>query len=203
MNLCPKIDNTTIIDATGKDILPTWVDSHTHIVYAGNRIQEFVDRINGLTYEEIANKGGGISNSAKLLQNTSEEDLYNESAIRLEEVMQLGTGAIEIKSGYGLTKDAELKMLRVIKKLKENYQYFARGEREISNAKQKNIQLQNSTFDKFFKKQPSKLFDMVYIDGAHNKKSTLQNFEYLMNHIHNGSVLIFDDIFHFLLLLGS
>ena len=114
-----KVDK--IIDVTDKLILPTWCDSHSHIVYAGNRSQEFVDRINGLTYEEIANKGGGILNSAKLLQNTSEEDLYNESAIRLEEVMHLGTGAIEIKSGYGLTKDAELKMLRVIQKLKKNY----------------------------------------------------------------------------------
>ncbi|MGB1042576.1 MAG: imidazolonepropionase [Tenacibaculum sp.] len=111
----------TIIDCTGKMILPTWCDSHTHIVYAGNREQEFVDRINGLSYEEIANNGGGILNSAKKLQETSEEDLYQQSAKRLEEIMQLGTGAVEIKSGYGLTVDAELKMLRVIKKLRENY----------------------------------------------------------------------------------
>ncbi len=109
------------IDCTGKMILPTWCDSHTHIVYAGNREQEFVDRINGLTYEEIANNGGGIVNSAKKLQSTSEDDLYNQSAKRLEEIIALGTGAVEIKSGYGLTVDAELKMLRVIKKLKENY----------------------------------------------------------------------------------
>ncbi|MCD8402805.1 imidazolonepropionase [Tenacibaculum finnmarkense] len=109
------------IDCTGKMILPTWCDSHTHIVYAGNREQEFVDRINGLTYEEIANNGGGILNSAKKLQQTSEEDLYAQSAVRLAEVMKLGTGAVEIKSGYGLTVDAELKMLRVIKKLRENY----------------------------------------------------------------------------------
>lgn len=108
-------------DCTGKMILPTWCDSHTHIVYAGNREQEFVDRINGLSYEEIANNGGGILNSAKKLQATSKEDLYNQSAKRLEEVIALGTGAIEIKSGYGLTVDAELKMLHVIKKLKENY----------------------------------------------------------------------------------
>ena len=108
-------------DCTGKMILPTWCDSHTHIVYAGNREQEFVDRINGLSYEEIANNGGGILNSAKKLQATSKEDLYNESAKRLEEVIALGTGAIEIKSGYGLTVSSELKMLRVIKKLKENY----------------------------------------------------------------------------------
>jgi imidazolonepropionase len=108
-------------DCTGKMILPTWCDSHTHIVYTGNREQEFVDRINGLSYEEIANNGGGILNSAKNLQAISEENLYDESAKRLEEVITLGTGAIEIKSGYGLTVSSELKMLRVIKKLKENY----------------------------------------------------------------------------------
>lgn len=109
------------IDCTGKIVLPTWCDSHTHIVYAGNREQEFVDRINGLSYHEIAENGGGILNSAKKLQLTSEEDLYRQSAQRLEQVMQLGTGAIEIKSGYGLTTEAELKMLRVAKKLEKNY----------------------------------------------------------------------------------
>jgi imidazolonepropionase len=120
MKNCPKI-NIKTIDATGKIILPSWCDSHTHLVYAGNREDEFVDRINGLSYAEIAEKGGGIINSAKKLQQTSEEELYNQSKFRLEEIIQLGTGAVEIKSGYGLTKDAELKMLRVIKKLKENY----------------------------------------------------------------------------------
>jgi imidazolonepropionase len=110
-----------VIDVSGKIILPTWCDSHTHLVYAGNREQEFVDRINGLTYEEIANRGGGILNSAKKLQETSEEDLFNQSKIRLEEIMQLGTGAVEIKSGYGLDLKSELKILRVIKKLKQNY----------------------------------------------------------------------------------
>ncbi|MGG8495140.1 imidazolonepropionase [Tenacibaculum sp. TC6] len=110
-----------IIDCTGKMILPSWCDSHTHIVYAGNREQEFVDRINGLTYEEIANNGGGILNSAKKLQATSEEELYQQSAKRLEEIIALGTGAVEIKSGYGLTVEAELKILRVIQRLKENY----------------------------------------------------------------------------------
>ena len=109
------------IDCTGKIVLPTWCDSHTHIVYAGNREQEFVDRINGLSYHEIAERGGGILNSAKKLQETSEEDLYRQSSKRLEEVMKLGTGAIEIKSGYGLTLDAELKMLRVAKKLEQHY----------------------------------------------------------------------------------
>ena len=112
-----------IIDCTDKMILPTWCDSHTHIVYAGNREQEFIDRIKGLSYEEIANNGGGILNSAKKLQEASELELFEQSAIRLEEVMHLGTGAIEIKSGYGLTLEAELKMLRVIKKLRENYNF--------------------------------------------------------------------------------
>ena len=121
MENCPKITANKTIDASGKVVLPTWCDSHTHIVYAGNREQEFVDRINGLTYEEIANRGGGILNSAQKLNETSEEEIYNQSKLRLEEVMQLGTGAVEIKSGYGLTVDGELKMLRVIKKLSENY----------------------------------------------------------------------------------
>jgi len=109
------------LDCSGKIVLPAWCDSHSHIVYAGNREQEFVDRINGLSYQEIAENGGGIVNSAKKLQGTSEEDLYHQSAVRLEEVMRLGTGAIEIKSGYGLTTDAELKMLRVAKKLSEEF----------------------------------------------------------------------------------
>ncbi len=113
----------TILDCTDKIVLPTWCDSHTHLVYAGNRAQEFVDRINGLSYEEIANRGGGILNSAKKLQETSEDELFAQSARRLEEVMHMGTGAIEIKSGYGLTTAAELKMLRVAKRLKEVYNF--------------------------------------------------------------------------------
>ena len=121
MDNCPSLPLAKIIDATGRVILPTWVDSHTHIVYAGNRIQEFVDRINGLSYEEIANRGGGILNSAKKLNETTEDEIYEQSKLRLEEIMQQGTGAVEIKSGYGLTVDGELKMLRVIKRLKENY----------------------------------------------------------------------------------
>jgi imidazolonepropionase len=108
-----------IIDATGKFLLPAWCDSHSHIVYAGNRESEFVDKINGLSYEEIAAKGGGILNSAATLSNTSELELFEQATKRLEEVRSLGTGAIEIKSGYGLSKDAELKMLRVIRRLKE------------------------------------------------------------------------------------
>jgi len=121
MDNLPKINADKTIDAIGRVVLPSWCDSHTHIVYAGNREQEFVDRINGLSYEEIANRGGGILNSAKKLNETSEEEIYEQSKIRLEEVMHLGTGAVEIKSGYGLTVDGELKMLRLIKKLAENY----------------------------------------------------------------------------------
>jgi imidazolonepropionase len=100
---CPKINADKTIDANGKFVLPAWCDSHTHIVYAGNREQEFVDRINGLSYEEIANRGGGILNSAKKLHETTEDEIYNQSKTRLEEVMALGTGAVEIKSGYGLS----------------------------------------------------------------------------------------------------
>jgi imidazolonepropionase len=121
MENCPKTNADKMIDASGKMILPSWCDSHTHIVYVGNREQEFVDRINGLTYEEIANRGGGILNSVKKLNEASELEIYNQSKKRLEEVITQGTGAIEIKSGYGLTVDGELKMLRVIKKLAENY----------------------------------------------------------------------------------
>jgi imidazolonepropionase len=121
MTNCPTHDDKSSIDASGRIVLPTWCDSHTHLVYAGNREQEFVDRINGLSYEEIANRGGGILNSAKRLNETSEEDIYFQSKLRLEEIMQQGTGAVEIKSGYGLTVAGELKMLRIIKKLAENY----------------------------------------------------------------------------------
>ncbi|WP_316633779.1 imidazolonepropionase [uncultured Flavobacterium sp.] len=121
MDNVAEIKADKIIDATGQIILPSWCDSHTHIVYAGNREQEFADRINGFSYEEIANRGGGILNSAKKLNETSEEEIYEQSKLRLEEVMHLGTGAVEIKSGYGLTIEGELKMLRVIKKLAENY----------------------------------------------------------------------------------
>lgn len=121
MDNCPKPYPDNTIDATGKIVLPSWCDSHTHLVYAGNREQEFVDRINGLSYEEIANRGGGILNSAKRLNVTSEAEIYQQSKKRLEEVIQQGTGAIEIKSGYGLTVEGELKMLRVIKKLAQDY----------------------------------------------------------------------------------
>jgi imidazolonepropionase len=115
---CEGFDPETTIDATGKIVLPSWCDSHTHIAYAGDRTSEFVDRINGLTYSEIAERGGGILNSAKVLEKRSEEDLFAETMIRLNDVIRMGTGAIEIKTGYGLTTDAELKMLRVIKRIK-------------------------------------------------------------------------------------
>ena len=112
-----KIENE--IDATGQFILPCWCDSHTHLVFAASREEEFVDKIKGMSYEEIAAKGGGILNSAKKLNSMSEDDLFNVSLKRLNEVIKLGTGAIEIKSGYGLSVEGELKMLRVIKRLKE------------------------------------------------------------------------------------
>lgn len=111
--------NLTVIDATDKLVFPCWCDSHTHIVYAGSREKEFVDRINGLSYEEIFKRGGGILNSAKKLSESSEEELVQSALKRLNEIMFLGTGAVEIKSGYGLSVETELKMLRVIKKLKE------------------------------------------------------------------------------------
>ncbi len=108
------------IDATGKMVFPSFCDSHTHLVYAGSREIEYNDKIRGLSYEEIAQRGGGILNSAKRLQEASEDELFESAMERLNEIIGFGTGAVEIKSGYGLTVEAELKMLRVIKKLKEN-----------------------------------------------------------------------------------
>lgn len=107
------------IDATNKTVLPAWCDSHTHLVFAATREQEFVDKINGLSYEEISKRGGGILNSAAKMKDISENELYELSVARLEEAISLGTGAIEIKSGYGLSTETELKMLRVIKRLKD------------------------------------------------------------------------------------
>ena len=117
------IDNwneTEIIDAEGGMVFPTYCDSHTHLVFAASREDEFVDRINGLSYEDIAKRGGGILNSSEKLQNTSEDKLFEDALSRLNELIKMGTGAVEIKSGYGLTLDAELKILRVIKRLKED-----------------------------------------------------------------------------------
>ena len=108
-----------IIDATGKMVFPSFCDSHTHLVYAGSREIEYGDKIRGLSYEEIAKRGGGILNSAKLLHNTSEDSLYEQALQRINEIISFGTGAVEIKSGYGLTVEDEIKMLRVIKRLKE------------------------------------------------------------------------------------
>ena len=108
-----------VIDASGKLVLPCYADSHTHIVYAGNRESEFVDRINGLSYEEIAKRGGGILNSAKKLRETGEDELFEQSFVRFNEIILQGTGAVEIKSGYGLDLASELKMLRVIRRLKD------------------------------------------------------------------------------------
>ena len=108
-----------IIDAGGKMVFPSFCDSHTHLVYAGSREIEYIDKIKGLSYEEIAKRGGGILNSAILLHKTSEEELISQAMARLEEIKMLGTGAVEIKSGYGLSPEDELKMLRVIRKLKK------------------------------------------------------------------------------------
>lgn len=110
-----------VIDATGKYVLPAFVDAHTHTVFAKSREEEFVDRINGLSYEEIALKGGGILNSARRLAELSEDELFESAKIRVERLISYGTGALEIKSGYGLTVEAELKMLRVIKRLKAHF----------------------------------------------------------------------------------
>ena len=121
MSEIPNFQDIKTLDCSGKTVLPSWCDSHTHLVYAGNREQEFVDRINGLSYQEIAASGGGIVNSAKKLQATTQTALFAQSEKRLQEVIQQGTGAIEIKSGYGLTTQAEMKMLRVAKQLGEKY----------------------------------------------------------------------------------
>jgi len=117
-NYAESVDK--IIDAEGGTVLPAWCDSHTHIVYAGSREKEFVDKINGLSYEAIAKKGGGILNSAEKLQHTDAAELFDKAMERLAEMQQYGTGAVEIKSGYGLSAAGEIKMLRVIKKLKES-----------------------------------------------------------------------------------
>lgn len=126
MSDCPDLsqesgqDSFDVIDADGGFVLPAFCDSHSHIVFAGTREQEFLDKIKGLSYAEIAAHGGGILNSADLLHNTSEDELYRQAMERVNEMIAKGTGAIEIKSGYGLTTQDELKILRVIKRIKEN-----------------------------------------------------------------------------------
>lgn len=110
----------TVIDMGNRWLFPSFCDSHTHIIYAGNRAGEFLDKINGLSYEEIARRGGGILNSSDLLNRIPEDELYRQSVVRVEEMMKKGTGSIEIKSGYGLTTEGELKMLRVARRIKEN-----------------------------------------------------------------------------------
>ncbi len=120
MGSLPDTHGDVHIDATDRFVLPAWADSHTHLVFAAPRDGEFVDRIKGLSYEDVARRGGGILNSARRLNDMSEGELYDQSLARLEAVMATGTGAIEIKSGYGLCLEGELKMLRVIRRLREN-----------------------------------------------------------------------------------
>ena len=110
-----------LVDCTGRFVMPAFCDSHTHLVFAGSREQEYIHKVQGMSYEEIAKKGGGILNSARLLHETPEDELFRQSAMRVEEIMALGTAAVEIKSGYGLNTEDELKMLRVIRRLKESY----------------------------------------------------------------------------------
>ena len=116
-----------ILDAEGGMVMPAFCDSHTHIVYAGSRDGEFLDKINGLSYEEIAARGGGILNSSDLLHRTSEDDLYEQSMVRVREMMAAGTGAIEIKSGYGLNPEDEMKMLRVIRRIRQSVPALVRA----------------------------------------------------------------------------
>ena len=120
MDALPHEEGHEVIDAKGGWLFPSFCDSHTHIVYAGSREQEFLDKINGLSYEEIAKRGGGILNSADRLHDTSEEELYRQAMERINEIIAMGTGLVEIKSGYGLTLEDELKILRVIRRIKEN-----------------------------------------------------------------------------------
>ena len=120
MDRLHEVEGCEVIDADGGWLFPSFCDSHTHIVYAGSREQEFLDKINGLSYEEIAKRGGGILNSADRLHDTSEEELYRQAMERIDEIIAMGTGLVEIKSGYGLTLEDELKILRVIRRIREN-----------------------------------------------------------------------------------
>lgn len=121
VNIFDNKDKFIEIDATGQMVFPSFCDSHTHLVYPESREIEYINKIKGFSYEEIAKKGGGILNSAKKMQNIPEDELFESAMQRLDEIMYLGTGAVEIKSGYGLTTESELKMLRVIKRLKNNH----------------------------------------------------------------------------------
>ncbi len=120
MDTMPEVEGCELLDARGGWLFPSFCDSHTHIVYAGSREQEFLDKINGLSYEEIAKRGGGILNSADRLHDTTEEELYRQAMERVDEIMAMGTGLVEIKSGYGLTLEDELKILRVIRRIRES-----------------------------------------------------------------------------------
>ncbi len=120
MSEISKIDNVETIDAKNKIVLPCWCDSHTHSVYTGNRSDEYLQRIKGVSYQEIANNGGGILKSSKQINSISEDELFFESKNRIEKLIKYGTGSLEIKTGYGLSYDGELKMLKVIKRLKES-----------------------------------------------------------------------------------
>ena len=120
MSEISKIDNVETIDAKNKIVLPCWCDSHTHSVYTGNRSDEYLQRIKGVSYQEIANNGGGILKSSRQINSISEDELFFESKNRIEKLIKYGTGALEIKTGYGLSYDGELKMLKVIKRLKES-----------------------------------------------------------------------------------
>lgn len=119
MEELPPIEADEVLDAEGGTLFPSFCDSHTHLVYAGSREQEFLDKIHGLSYEEIARRGGGILNSADRLGRASEEELYREAIERVHEIMRMGTGLVEIKSGYGLSTENELKMLRVVRRIRE------------------------------------------------------------------------------------
>lgn len=119
MEELPPIEADEVLDAEGGTLFPSFCDSHTHLVYAGSREQEFLDKIHGLSYEEIARRGGGILNSADRLGHASEEELYREAIERVHEIMRMGTGLVEIKSGYGLSTENELKMLRVVRRIRE------------------------------------------------------------------------------------
>lgn len=120
MDKYPSVEDCEVLDAEGGWLFPSFCDSHTHIVYAGSREQEFLDKINGLSYEEIAKRGGGILNSADRLHETSEDELYRQAMERVDEIIRMGTGLVEIKSGYGLTLEDELKILRVIRRIKQS-----------------------------------------------------------------------------------